>query len=53
MKTGARAVDYQVDLDVIGIPRGPTIKTKQGLPEYRIQGDIAPDKIIDFKKVPK
>lgn len=38
-KTGANAVDYQVDLDVSGIPRGATTVTKGGLPEYPIQGD--------------
>ena len=42
--TGARAADYQVDIDVRGLPQGPTRRTKAGLPEYPIQGDITPDK---------
>lgn len=48
-KTGAVRADYQVDLDVTGIPQGPTVVTRRGLPEYPIQGHIAPQRIIHVK----
>jgi hypothetical protein len=35
-RTGAKSADYQVDLDVSGIQRGPTTSTRGGLPEYPI-----------------
>ena len=52
-RTGAPRADYQVDLDVTGLPQGPEKKTKSGLPEYTIQGDLSPDRVIEIKKVPK
>jgi hypothetical protein len=52
-KTGATTADYQVDLDVTGLPRGPEKKTKGGLPEYPIRGSIPPESIINVTKVPK
>lgn len=52
-RTGAPKAEYQVDLDATGLPRGPTTSTRSGLPEYPIQGDLTPDRIIDIKKVPK
>jgi RHS repeat-associated protein len=51
--TGAAAADYQVDIDVTGLPRGPTRKTKSGLPEYPIRGNITRDRVIQVTKVPK
>jgi hypothetical protein len=29
------------------------MNTKGGLPEYKIQGDITPDKILSITKIPK
>jgi RHS repeat-associated protein len=52
-RTGAPAAEYQVDLDVTGVRRGPTTSTRSGLPEYPIQGNLSPDMIIGVQKVPK
>jgi len=52
-KTGARSAQFQVDFDVMGIPQGPTKITKQGLPEYPIQGDLTKERIIRIRKVPR
>jgi hypothetical protein len=52
-KTGAAHAEYQVDLDVTDLPRGPTTSTKAGLPEYPVQGDLTPSRVLDVKKVPK
>jgi hypothetical protein len=52
-RTGAPNAEYQVDLDVTGVPRGPTKTTKSGLPEYPIRGDLGPNMVIKVKKLPK
>jgi hypothetical protein len=43
--TGAKSGEVQVDIDVSGLPMGAIRKTKGGLPEYPIQGNITPDRI--------
>jgi RHS repeat-associated protein len=55
VKTGARSAEYQVDINATGLPRGPSRKTKAGLPEWPIQGDIDPERIVpgSIRKVPK
>jgi hypothetical protein len=52
-KTGARNAEFYVDLDVSGVARGPTTITRSGLPEYPIQGDLVPEMILGFGRVPK
>jgi RHS repeat-associated protein len=52
-KTGARSAEYFVDLDVTGVRRGPQTVTRSGLPEYPIQGDLTPQMILDYGRVPK
>ena len=52
-RTGAPNAQYQVDLDVTGLPQGAPKTTKSGLPEYTIKGDLSPDRIINIQKVPK
>ncbi len=52
-RTGARNAEFYVDLDVTGVPRGPTTVTRSGLPEFPIRGDLAPEMIIEFGRVPK
>jgi RHS repeat-associated protein len=54
-RTGANALDVQVDFDVSDLARGPTRNTKGGLPEYPIRGDLTSDRIIPgtVRKVPK
>ena len=50
-KTGARTAEYQADIDVTGLPQGPTKKTNLGLPEYPIQGDLTRERVVDIKPV--
>ncbi len=52
-RTGAPNAQYQVDIDVTGLPQGTPKRTKSGLPEYTIQGDITPDRVLDVNRVPK
>ena len=52
-RTGAPNAQYQVDLDVTGLPQGAPKTTKSSLPEYTIKGDLSPDRIINIQKVPK
>jgi RHS repeat-associated protein len=52
-RTGANAVEFQVDLNVTGVPRGPTQITRGGLPEYPIRGILTKNMITNIRKVPK
>jgi hypothetical protein len=50
--TGARSADYFIDYNIEGFDYLET-RTKGGWPEYRIQGDLTPDRIVRHGRVPK
>jgi len=47
-KTGAACAEVMVDLDVRGLNRGAEGKTRFGLPEYIIQGDLGKENIVNY-----
>jgi RHS repeat-associated protein len=51
-KTGAPHAEMQVDLDVTGVPQGPPKKTKAGLPEYTMQGNLTKSMIVSATRLP-
>lgn len=52
-RTGAPNAEYQVDIDVTDLPRGPTTNMRSNLPEYPIRGDIGPERIMSVRRLPK
>jgi hypothetical protein len=50
-----RFAGYQVGMNVTGLPRQESKDyiTKGGLPEYKIQGNIMKNQIIDIRKIPE
>jgi RHS repeat-associated protein len=51
-KTGAASADFYIDYDVTDLPYLEQ-RTGGGWPEYRIQADLTPDRIVAHGRVPR